>query len=72
MKVYLFGLGFGLGLIVAAVNDIPTWPKYDIAGAGVGSNFVFDGNRSSYVEVDDFRAAQIQYLIDVMPEQYNY
>ncbi|KAF2167120.1 hypothetical protein M409DRAFT_66181 [Zasmidium cellare ATCC 36951] len=54
------------------LSDIPTWPKYEVAGAGVGSNFVFEGNRSSCVEVDDFRAAQIQYLIDVMPGQFHY
>ncbi|KAK4493754.1 hypothetical protein PRZ48_014939 [Zasmidium cellare] len=55
-----------------SMSGIPIWPKYEVAGAGVGRNFVFEGNRSSYVEVDDFRAAQIQYLVDVMGEQYHY
>jgi carboxylesterase type B len=53
------------------VRGQPEWPVY-VAANGYGENFVFDANRTNYVELDTFRAEGIAYLQSVWAEQYGY
>jgi len=45
------------------VVGYPKWPAYKLT-QGVGENFVFDANVTSFIEIDDWRAASIQFLSD--------
>ncbi|KAH9901913.1 Alpha/Beta hydrolase protein [Xylariomycetidae sp. FL2044] len=53
----------------------PEWPAYRVDGAGVGgvgSNFVFDANVTSYVERDDWRVPGMAYLYEKAGEQFKF
>ncbi|RDW79391.1 hypothetical protein BP6252_04029 [Coleophoma cylindrospora] len=49
------------------INNTAYWPTYSNE---LPQNFVFDANVTSYIEIDDFRAEAIQYMIDVAGDQY--
>ncbi|KAK5080033.1 hypothetical protein LTR70_009043 [Exophiala xenobiotica] len=45
------------------VPGVPQWPIYDTTN-GYAREYVFDANVTSYVEIDNYRAEAIQYMID--------
>jgi carboxylesterase type B len=44
------------------LTGYPVWPKYDVAGTGVGENMVFDANATKFVEKNDWRLPQMAFL----------
>lgn len=51
---------------LGTVSGFPQWPVY----TNTSSNFVFDGNVTSFVEEDTWRAEGMQYMIDFAKEIY--
>jgi hypothetical protein len=57
--------------VASGVGEVPHWPPYD-ATSGVGQNFVFDGIKPCYVEVDDWRAAGMAFIMDRAQSQWGF
>lgn len=59
-------VNFVTGLNPNGDNVKPTWPTYDLAAAGgVGQNMVFAvEGQGSHVEIDDYRAEAINWIIE--------
>jgi carboxylesterase type B len=53
------------------LTGYPTWPKYKVAN-GVGENFVFDANVTSYVEKDDYRVPGMAFIAAKAKEQWKF
>lgn len=50
----------------------PTWPKYTLEDEGVGKNFVFDANVTSYIERDDWRVPGIAFIASHAGKQWKF
>jgi hypothetical protein len=51
---------------------VPHWPTYDATTGGVGQNFVFEGNESHHVEIDDWRADGIALVMERAASQWKF
>ncbi|KAK6072615.1 carboxylesterase [Seiridium cupressi] len=54
------------------LTGYPAWPKYILSDEGVGDNFVFDANVTSYVERDDYRVPGIAFIGTNIKERFNF
>jgi len=63
-------LGFSRGILIhtTIVKGAANWPVYTNT---FPTNFVFDGNVTSYIEDDVWRAEGMQFMIDNAKEVYS-
>ncbi|KAI4594405.1 hypothetical protein KJ359_008429 [Pestalotiopsis sp. 9143b] len=54
------------------LDGYPVWPAYTLGDEGIGANFVFDANVTSYVEKDDYRVPGIAFIASKAREQWKF
>ncbi|RDW80939.1 carboxylic ester hydrolase-26 [Coleophoma crateriformis] len=50
----------------------PVWPQYNAKTGGVGYNYVFDANVTSYVEADDWRTPGMAFIAENARSQWKH
>ncbi|KAJ5901473.1 hypothetical protein N7495_002001 [Penicillium taxi] len=54
------------------LKGYPVWPAYTLNDQGVGENFVFDANVTSYVERDDYRVPGMAFIAEKAKTQWKF